>query len=69
MEYISIQQASERWRISSRRIQVLCTEGRIPGVTRFGRAWAIPSQSQKPADGRIKSGKYVNKLAKSIKME
>ncbi|MFE4714774.1 helix-turn-helix domain-containing protein [Paenibacillus sp. NPDC056722] len=59
MNYISIRQASEIWGISSRRVQVLCTEGRIPGVTRLGKSWAIPSHAKKPADARIKSGKYI----------
>ena len=32
-EYLSIKQTSEKWGIIVRRIQVLCTEGRIPGAT------------------------------------
>lgn len=34
MEYLSIRQTSEKWGITVRRIQVLCTEGRIPGATK-----------------------------------
>ncbi len=59
MDYMTIQQASEAWGITSRRIQVLCSEGRIAGAVRFGRVWAIPADAQKPADARIKSGKYI----------
>ncbi|MPM74444.1 hypothetical protein SDC9_121432 [bioreactor metagenome] len=61
MEFITIEQASEKWGISHRRIQVLCAEGRIEGVVKFGRALAIPVASKKSNDGRIKSGKYQKK--------
>lgn len=59
MEYMTVKEASERWNITARRIQVLCSEGRIKGAVRFGRAWAIPIKSHKPVDARIHSGKYI----------
>ena len=59
MEYLSIKQVSEKWRLSTRRIIVLCSEGRIPGATKIGSYWAIPAEAEKPKDARIKSGKYV----------
>ena len=59
MEYLSIKQTSEKWGISVRRIQVLCSESRIPGATKIGSYWAIPSDAEKPNDERIKSGKYI----------
>ncbi len=58
MEYMTIQDASEKWGISSRRIQVLCSEGRLQGAVKFGRQWAIPADLDKPADARVKTGKY-----------
>ncbi len=59
--YITLAEASRRWGISERRIRTLCAEGRIEGVTRFGKAWAIPENTGKPADNRVKTGKYVKK--------
>lgn len=59
MEYLSIRQIAEKWDISRRRVQILCTEGRIPGAMRVGSYWAIPADVEKPADARIKSGKYI----------
>lgn len=59
MEYLSIRQTSEKWGISTRRIQILCSEERIPGAVRIGYSWAIPKDAEKPRDARIKSGKYV----------
>ena len=59
MEYLSIKQTSEKWGISKRRIQVLCTENRIPGAKKIGSYWAIPEEVEKPVDERIKTGKYI----------
>lgn len=59
MEFLSTAQASEKWGISSRRIQKLCAENRISGAIRIGNYWAIPNDAEKPKDARIKSGKYV----------
>ena len=64
MEYISIAQAAEKWGLSRRRVLVLCSQGRIPGVSRLGTIWMIPRDAEKPADARIKSGKYIGYSAK-----
>ena len=47
--------ASEKWGISERRIQKLCEENRIDGTEKFGRAWMIPKDAEKPVDGRMKT--------------
>ena len=57
--YLSVTQVSQKWGISNRRIQILCREGRIKGAVRIGYAWAIPENAVKPADARIRTGKYV----------
>ena len=57
MKYLSITQTAERWGISTRRIQILCGEGRVPGAIRIGTVWGIPEDAEKPADARIKNGK------------
>lgn len=59
MEYLSIRQVSEKWGISRRRIQTLCSQDRIPGAIRVGSYWAIPIDAEKPIDERIKSGRYI----------
>ena len=53
MKYLSITQTAERWGISTRRIQILCGEGRVPGAIRIGSVWGIPEDAEKPADARI----------------
>jgi hypothetical protein len=62
MEFMTVKEASTKWGLSERRLQTICNEGMIPGVTRFGRSWAIPVDAQKPVDKRIKSGKYIKAL-------
>lgn len=52
MNYISTNEASEKWGISDRRIRVLCNEGRIEGAIKIGRNWSIPMDAQKPVDAR-----------------
>lgn len=56
MEYITASQASKKWKISQRRVQILCAEGRIKGVFKLGEAWAIPADTKKPEDKRKKGG-------------
>ncbi len=59
MNYISAAQAAEKWSISKKRVTVLCKEGRIDGAQMAGSTWIIPEDAEKPADARIKSGKYT----------
>ncbi len=62
MEYITANQASKKWKISQRRVQILCSEGRIPGVFKLGEVWAIPADVEKPEDKRRKDGTNNGKL-------
>lgn len=38
----------------------MCAERKIAGVTKFGRAWAIPVTAEKPIDNRVTIGEYKN---------
>lgn len=66
MEYLSIRQTAEKWGLSKRRVQVLCAKERIPGAIRVDSTWVIPADAVKPADARIKSGKYIKKTESDI---
>ena len=57
MDYISPKEASLKWGISERRIQKLCEEGRVEGVVKFSKVWAIPKDAEKPVDGRLRKAK------------
>lgn len=65
MEYLSVTQTAEKWGISRRRVQTLCTQDRIAGAVRIGYSWAIPSDAEKPNDARIKSGKYIKEKSEN----
>jgi hypothetical protein len=62
MDYMTASQAAKKWHISQRRVQVLCADGRIPGVFKLGEAWAIPSKTEKPEDKRCKDVKNDEKI-------
>lgn len=66
MDYMTIKEASAKWGISIRRIQEICAQGKIPGITKFGREWAIPIEAEKPVDQRVKSGKYKKSSKEKI---
>ena len=55
MEYLTVRETANKWNISPRLVQQLCTDGRIPGAQKFGTAWAIPADAEKPQDPRAAS--------------
>lgn len=52
--FITAEQAANKWGLSTRRVQVLCSESRIPGATKHGNVWFIPEDAVKP--GAVKPG-------------
>ena len=52
MNYLTTIEMAEKWNISRRRVTVLCSTGRIPGVIQKGPMWLIPENAKKPEDGR-----------------
>ena len=52
MKSLTVRQAAEKWGLSPRTVQQLCTQRRIPGAQKFGKAWAIPADAQKPGGPR-----------------
>lgn len=66
MDYMTIKEAAEKWGLSVRRVQAICNEGKVEGIIRFGREWAIPKEAKKPQDKRIKTGKYIKDKIVSI---
>ena len=51
-DYLSIRETSYKWGVSERRVNQYVAQGRIPGVERFGRSWAIPEDAEKPTNPR-----------------
>jgi hypothetical protein len=56
-DHMTIAEASEKWGISQRQVQHLCTLGSVEGAVKFGRAWMIPMKANKPIDGRTKEAR------------
>lgn len=52
MEYMTVHEAAEKWKVSERLVQKYCAQGRIPNAGKFGVSWSIPADAQKPADPR-----------------
>ena len=50
--YLSVRELSYKWNVAERWVSKLAWDGRIPGVERFARSWAIPKDAEKPADAR-----------------
>lgn len=67
--FMSVNQAAKKWGISDRRVRILCSEGKIPGAYRQGRAWKIPVDAVKPADGRYKSSESLLEMIDRKKIE
>ncbi len=56
-EYMTVQEAAKKWKLSERRVQKLCAENRIDGVVHLSRVWLIPKDAEKPMDKRRKTGR------------
>ena len=61
MEYLTVRETAQKWNISPRMVQLLCTAGRIPGAQKFGTSWAIPAAAEKPRD--LRSAAVREKMA------
>ncbi len=51
-KYLTIKETALRWGVSARTVNSLCTQGRVAGAEKFGGAWAIPENAEKPDDPR-----------------
>jgi len=59
LNLMSSKQAAELWGITDRQVQSRCSQGKIKGATKLGRAWLIPKDAPKPIDGRTKAAKAM----------
>ena len=58
-EYISVTQYSQKHNIDGGDVRRLIASGRISAI-KIGNQWAIKADEPRPADMRVKSGKYKN---------
>lgn len=52
MNFLTTTEMAKVWGISSRRIALLCSQGRVEGATMKGKTWLIPENAKKPEDPR-----------------
>lgn len=45
-DYMTAQEAAEKWNVSLRWVQRLCKENRIEGVLHINRVWLIPQDAK-----------------------
>lgn len=64
MEYIKVRAAAEKWGLSTRRVRVLCAEGKIDGVIRKGNLYMIPANAVKPKDRRMNRSAFLEGIEK-----
>lgn len=57
MDFVTAKEKAEEWNISLRRVQLFCEQGRIVGIHRFGKVWAIPREAKRPYDRRYTTNK------------
>lgn len=58
--YMTINEVAEKWGVSPRRVRAMCLNEQISGAEKLGREWAIPTDAERPQDGRITTGEYRN---------
>lgn len=47
-DYMSVKETAEKWGLSERRVQILCSNNRIQGVIRINRMWLIQKTQKSP---------------------
>lgn len=65
MEYLTVKESAKKWGLSIRAVQQLCEQGRIPGIQKFGKSWAIPAEAEKPEGVRPRNGENTGSQASS----
>jgi hypothetical protein len=56
---MTAKEAAEKWGITKRRVQILCSEKRVIGAQKLGNMWVMPRDATKPSDGRIRRHKGI----------
>lgn len=55
MSYVSVEEIARKWKLSERRVQTYCADGRITGAKKQSGVWIIPDNAPKPM--RLSGGK------------
>lgn len=66
MKYIDVKTAADRWKLSERRITMLCRNGRIDGARKESGIWLLPDDTPKPIDGRRNKTSHIMKTTANL---
>ena len=59
---MTTKEASQKWKISDRRVRALCIKGKIDGAKLVKNEWLIPDEATKPTDGRTSIDSLVTRI-------
>ena len=51
--------AGQKWNVTPRQVNYLCSGGRIPGAVKMAGVWLLPKTAEKPLDCRTKQGRLL----------
>ena len=68
VNYISVEEASQKWQISERSVRNYCAQGRVEAALLEGKTWKIPSTAEKP-DRKPRHSKVEETLLAFLKRE
>ena len=66
MDYITVQEAAQKWEISPRWVQNYCAQGRIDGAVKESGVWRIPVKAKKPNDPRKTTSQQKTKKQEKV---
>lgn len=59
MDYMSLNEAAHKWKVSSSEIEKLCFMGLIPNAVKIGRTWMIPANTKWPVKYKVENNKDI----------
>ena len=71
MDYITVKEAAEKWKISERMIRKYCEQGKVEDAIHAGSVWIIPMEAKKPNEVNVKTAPLkplANKVAHQKQM-
>lgn len=63
MEYMTVKEAGQLWRLGSRIVTLYCAENRIKGAQKRGNLWLIPKNAERPVDKRFRKNTSSDKAS------
>ena len=67
MDYMTLKETAEKWNVTPRQVNYLCSAGRIPGAVKMASVWLVPKNADKPVDGRTKQGKELKNAEDTLR--